>query len=86
VDLTNTGSGTGKTYITTTSDDMAANITNIKMDFSVNADGQIFEGDISSRIGWNLGFHGRTYDGGLYYMSDTVIEPLTIRYIYLAIE
>jgi len=86
VDLTNTGSGTGKTYITTTSDDMAANITNIKMDFSVNADGQIFEGDISSRIGWNLGFHGRTYDGGLYYMSDTVIEPLTIRYIYLAID
>jgi len=84
-DLTDSGSGTGKTYITTSGTEPFT-ITNIYMDFAYNLDGTNFEGDVSSRIGWNLGFQRRIYDGGILHISETVIEPITIRYIYLAIE
>lgn len=84
-DLTNSGSGTGRTYIEPTGD-RASSITNIQLDFAYDLDGNAFDGDLSTRIGWNLGFQKRIYDGAIRHISETVIEPITIRYIYLAIE
>jgi hypothetical protein len=84
-DLTDTGSGTGKTYITTTGQ-YANLISNIRIDFALDFDGNTFQGDLSTRIGWNLGFQKRAYDGDILHVSETVIEPVTIRYLYLAID
>jgi hypothetical protein len=84
-DLTDTGSGTGKTYITATGEH-AGLITNIKLDFALDFDENVIQGDISTRIGWNLGFQRRVYDGDIIHISETVIEPVTIRYLYLAID
>jgi hypothetical protein len=86
VDLTDNGSGTGRVFLTTTADIRATEITNIRLDFSIDPDGSVFEGDISTRLGWNLGFQKRSYDGAMFHISETVIEPLTIRYLYLAID
>jgi len=84
-DLTDSGSGTGRTYITTTGT-KASQITNIRLDFALDYDGNQLTGDLSYRLGWNLGFQQKSYDGGIVYYSETVIEPVTIRYIYLAID
>jgi len=84
-DLTDTGSGTGRTYITTVGA-KADRITNIRLDFALDLDGNSYDGDLSYRIGWNLGFQKRSYDGATLHISETVIEPVTIRYLYLAID
>lgn len=86
-DLTDTGSGTGRTYISTSGLESGLyNITNIYLDFNRSLDGTPFNGDISTRIGWNLGFRKRSYDNATVHISESVIEPITIRYVYLAIE
>jgi hypothetical protein len=84
-DLTDTGSGTGRTYITTVGA-KADRITNIRLDFALDLEGNSYDGDLSYRIGWNLGFQQRSYDGATLHISETVIEPVTIRYLYLAID
>ena len=43
-------------------------------------------GNISTKMGWNLGFIYPKYDKATKYVSDTTVEPSSIRYIYLAIE
>jgi hypothetical protein len=63
-----------------------AYITRVKLDFSRDANGNIDNSEISSKIGWNLGFTKRVYDGDVIYTADTIIEPATIRYIYLAVD
>jgi hypothetical protein len=86
-DLTDTGSGTGRTYITSSGLETGTyTITNIYLDFKHNLDETVFTGDVSTRIGWNLGFKKRFYDKNTIYVSESVIEPITIRYVYLAIE
>ena len=84
-DLSDTGSGTGKTYISNAGEHGNL-ITNIRLDFAMDYDGNPFQGDLSTRMGWNLGFHKRVYDGGVIHISETVIEPVTIRYLYLAVD
>ena len=86
-DLTETGSGSGRTYVSSSGlEDGIYSITNIYLDFNRNLDETVFNGDISTRIGWNLGFKKRTYDRNVIHISESVIEPITIRYLYLAIE
>jgi hypothetical protein len=85
LDITATGSGTGKVYIQS-SGDKANAIKNIKLDFTRNRWGEVDHADLSTRIGWNLGFLNRIYDGRTIYLSDSVIEPATVRYLYLAID
>jgi hypothetical protein len=84
-DLSDSGSGTGKTYIEPTGT-KANKITNIRLDFAYDLNGNVFEGDISTRIGWNLGYQHPRYDNGIRHISETIIEPITTRYIYLAVE
>ncbi len=85
LDVTTTGSGTARVYL-----DVLANptvsVSNIILDFTVDKNGIVDNRDLSTKLGWNLGFRKRKYTGATYYLSDTVIEPNTLRYVYLAID
>ena len=85
LDITASGSGTGKVtlYAAGTNANL---ITRIKLDFGLDVHGGQDATAISSKIGWNLGFTKRVYDGQTSYVADTIVEPATIRYIYLAVD
>lgn len=85
LDVTATGSGSGKVTLSVTGT-RASQIKNIKLDFTRDANGNPDNSNISSKIGWNLGFTRPMYDGRTNYIADTIIEPATIRYIYLAVD
>ena len=85
LDITETGSGTGKVSINTTGN-YSNLIQNITLDFTKDINGNTDKVDISTKIGWNLGFIKKKYRGATTYTADTVIEPANIRYIYLAID
>ncbi len=85
LDVTATGSGTGRVTLYTKGA-RSSWIKNMKLDFTRNIDGDVDNVDISTKMGWNLGFIHRTYDGATSYTSDTILEPATVRYVYLAIE
>lgn len=85
LDLTATGSGTGKVTIRPTGL-RGSEIIKMQLDFTRDIRGDVDSVDISSKIGWNLGFTKRYYDDSTQYVADTIIEPATIRYIYLAID
>jgi len=85
LNITQSGSGTGKVTIAP-SGSKSAQIRRIKLDFSRDKDGNPDNSEISSKIGWNLGFTHRIYDGRTTYIADTIVEPATIRYIYLAVD
>ena len=85
LNVSNTGSGNGKVSIAPSGAN-ASMIRRIKMDFGRNISGGVDHGEISSKIGWNLGFTKRVYDGSVQYEADTIVEPATIRYIYLAVD
>ena len=86
LDISATGSGTGKVTISAVGD-KADMINYFDIDFTKdivgNADNTI---NLSSKIGWNLGFIKPQYKHCKCYVADTVIEPASIRYIYLAID
>lgn len=82
LDVNSNGSGTGKATLSTSSE----SITRIKLDFSYDINGEPTIADISSKIGWNLGFLKRTYDKEINYIGDTIVDPFMKRYIYLAVD
>jgi hypothetical protein len=82
LDITTSGSGTGKVSIKPTG--IYGNlIQSITFDFTKDINGNIDKVDVSTKIGWNLGFIKKKYRGNSTY---TVIEPANIRYIYLAVD
>ena len=85
LDITETGSGTGKVILETVSS-ACYPITEISLDFTRGFNGIPDNVEISTRIGWNLGFNKKKYSGASYYVSDTIVDPASIRYIYLAID
>lgn len=85
VDITDSGSGTGKVTLSTTGE-LCANIQEIVLDFSRDINGDVDSTPVSSKIGWNLGFTKQLYKGNSRYTGETLIEPASIRYIYLAID
>ena len=85
VDITESGSGTGKVKLQT-SGILCAKIKQIVLDFTRDKNGNADQTDISSRLGWNLGFTKKIYSGKTEYVSETLIEPASIRYIYLAVD
>jgi len=90
LDITINGSGSGKVTIAPNPDtkpvSYSDNIKVINMDFTKNANGIVDYVNISSKLGWNLGFQKRQYLGGTTYTGETIIEPSNIRYIYLMID
>lgn len=85
LDLTPSGSGSGKVTIQTTGD-KASFINFFNIDFTKDIVGNPDTIKLSTKIGWNLGFINPQYNFGTYYLADTVIEPANIRYLYLAID
>ena len=85
LNITQSGSGSGKVSIGPTGE-KGHQIVRIKLDFSRDINGHPDSAEISSKIGWNLGFTYRIYEGDVNYVADTIIEPATIRYIYLAVD
>jgi hypothetical protein len=85
LDITDTGSGTGKVTIQP-SGLYASRILNIMMDFTRDINGIVDNVEPSTRLGWNLGFLRRKYDGQTSHIADAVIDPASLRYIYLAVD
>jgi hypothetical protein len=86
LDLTTNSSGSGKTTVYTTGD-YADYITNIKLDFTLDASGNDDSTTaLSTKLGWALGFLNGTYDGDTSYSGETLPEPGSVRYIYLVID
>jgi hypothetical protein len=85
LDITASGSGTGK--VTIQPDGERANrITNIIMDFTRDINGEVDNVEVSTKLGWNLGFIRRRYNGAVTYTADAIIDPASLRYIYLAVD
>ena len=85
LNISQSGSGNGKVTMEPVGE-KGDQIKRIKMDFSRDIHGNVDNSEISSKIGWNLGFTYRVYDGDVTYIADTIVEPATIRYIYLAVD
>jgi hypothetical protein len=85
LDITSSGSGTGKVTIQTTGD-KASFINYFNIDFTKDIIGMQDSIKISSKLGWNLGFIKPQYNFKTKYIADTIIEPTNIRYLYLAID
>lgn len=85
LDITSSGSGTGKLTMQPTGL-LADRITNIMMDFTRDINGIVDNVEVSTRLGWNLGYIRRKYDGQTSYTADAVIDPASLRYIYLAVD
>lgn len=85
LDITASGSGTGK--VTIQPDGERANrITNILIDFTRDINGVVDNIEVSTKLGWNLGFIRRKYNGAVTYTADAIIDPASLRYIYLAVD
>jgi hypothetical protein len=85
LDITLTGSGTGKVIVETYGV-FGVMISTIILDFSRDVNGNPDKTDITSKIGLNIGFLKRKYQGQKHYVSESVLEPANIRYLYLAID
>ena len=85
IDINTNGSGSGK-VIVQPSGNYAHYINYITLDFTRDINGHVDTIPVSSKIGWNLGFIKPFYTNDKYYKSDTIIEPATIRYFYLAVD
>jgi hypothetical protein len=57
------------------------------MDFRKDVQGNLNQQiDLSTKIGWNLGFNKGVYENNIIYTAETLVEPASVRYIYLAID
>lgn len=89
LDINLNGSGTGKVTLTTNNlyGQNAIIIKKIIMDFGKDKFGHSNSHiDLTTKIGWNLGFNKNIYDNAITYTAETLVEPATVRYIYLAID
>lgn len=86
LDISETGSGTGKVSVAPVNSLQGQTITSIFLDFTRDINGIPDKTPITSKICMNLGFLKRKYEGALSYTSETLIEPANIRYLYLAID
>jgi len=86
LDLTTQGSGSGKVTLSLNYDmDIAFTITCIGLNFGKNIQGENDNVDITTKIGWNLGFTHKLYSGATCYTANSPINPASMRYVYLSI-
>jgi hypothetical protein len=65
---------------------IASTFEEVVLNFATDVNGNIDTRYISSKLGWNLGFIKMLYEGDVEYISEKVIEPNAIKYIYLAVD
>jgi hypothetical protein len=89
LDISETGSGTGKVtlqQIPTYVFNNGITIAQIVLDFQKDVNGIETNTELSMKLGWNVGFQRPIYEGATKYTADTIIEPATVRYLFLAID
>ena len=86
LDITSHGSGSGKvTFSLNYGMDIAFTITCLGLNFGKNINGENDNVDITTKIGWNLGFTQKLYSGATCYTANAPINPASMRYVYLSI-
>ena len=89
LDITGTGSGSRKVSIgpnpSCPLDEDYLCINEIILDFTKTIDGINDVVNLSTKLGWNLGFTRPKYTGETFYTAETIAEPTT-KYIYLAVD
>jgi len=87
LNITGSGSGTGKVVIEPVFDTTIGNSINcLGLDFTRDINGLPDNVDISTKIGWTLGFTQKKYAGCPSYVADAMINPIPLKYMYLSIE
>lgn len=90
IDLNNNGSGSGKITMQTQEIvgyyDPKLYVISLGMDFTLDINSQTDLVSPTSKIGWNLGFTRPKYTGLPRYISDTLPDPASIRYLYLVVK
>jgi hypothetical protein len=84
IDINQQGSGSLKVSLGPSINDEVC-VKQIFLDFNKNIEGNPDNVNISTKIGWNLGFIKAKYSGDFFYTAETIIEPTT-KYIYLAVD
>jgi hypothetical protein len=86
VDLKIDGSGSGKVTIGI-HEKCLFDIQKITLDFTKNINGEPdMNTHITTKIGYNLGFIKPSYDGAIFYISESIINTNINRYVYLSID
>jgi hypothetical protein len=88
LDITQSGSGTGKVSLQLVpTAPQVETVTQVMLDFQKDLAGNMAANiELSTKLGWNLGFLRPIYEGAIKYTADTIIEPATVRYLFLAID
>ena len=85
IGMTMSGSGTGKVTIRVISNTI--NISQMNIDFTLDIKGNTDSlSSITSRFGANLGFINEKYTDALSYVGESIMQPASIRYVYLSID
>jgi hypothetical protein len=79
------GIETGKVIVETI-DKNDDTILEIILDFTKNIEGYEDNENTIYKLGWNLGFTFSKYEGGLKYISETLIDTSSLKYLYLSID
>ncbi len=85
LDLSETGSGTAKLTVKPYGA-LDYTIKSITLDFSRDINGNPDPAPITNKIGLNMGFLKKKYQGNTTYTSETIVEPANVRYLYLAVD
>ena len=88
-DITTSGSGSAKITLGLNDPPNFASstyISGLEMDFTLDINGNPDTTSITSKLGWNLGFIQPQYLDAKTYTADTLPEPASLRYVYLAID
>jgi hypothetical protein len=90
LDLNDNGSGSGKVTLGTQEVtgyyDPKLYIISLGLDFTLDINGETDLISPTSKIGWNLGFTRPKYNNSKLFISDTLPDPATIRYLYLVVK
>lgn len=87
LDINSNSSGSGKVTVGPNESYSQSNIVNsIGLDFTKSIKCCADDSDITTKIGWNLGFNKPRYFGSNMYTSDTVVDLCIMRYVYLSID
>ena len=69
------------------SSDGSPRVISFQLDFSRNIQGELDKSyPLTARLGWNLGFIKELYTGAELYVSEALIDPSSIRYVFLSVE
>lgn len=89
LDLNENGSGSGKIGLKASDQTFYTygdKVLSIDMDFTLDQYLRTDLVNITSKMGWNLGFIRPRYTGKTNYLSDTLPDPAAIRYLYLVVN